>query len=59
MAFEPSMDLDSRKKQKELRQKKDGGQTKYGFGISKEVRKFKEEKSQEFQRSMDLNYIEK
>ena len=37
MAFEPSMDLDSRKKQKELRQKKDGGQTKYGFSISKEV----------------------
>ena len=37
MAFEPSMDLDSRKKYKELRQKNDGGQTKYEFSISKEV----------------------
>ena len=33
------MNLDNIIKKKELRQKKDGGKTKYGFGISKEGKK--------------------
>ena len=31
------MDLPSIKNEKELKQKKDGGQTKYGFVISREI----------------------
>ena len=37
MGFERSMDLASIKKEKELKQKKDGGEAKYGFVINKEV----------------------
>ena len=45
MGFERSMDLASIKKEKKLKQKKDGGQTKYGFGISKDIKGFGVEKS--------------
>ena len=39
------MDLACIKKEKESRQKKDGDETKYGFGISKEIKGFEAEKS--------------
>ena len=44
---------------KEMRQKNDGGLTKYGFGLNKKIKKFEAEKSRVFQRSMDLDCIEK
>ena len=44
---------------KEMRQKNDGGLTKYGFGFNKKIKGFGAEKSRVFQRSMDLNCIEK
>ena len=39
------MDLVIIKKLKKLRQKKDGGLTKYGFGFNKEIKGFGVEKS--------------
>ena len=42
-----------------MRQKNDGGLTKYGFGLNKKIKKFEAEKSRVFQQSMDLDCIEK